>query len=163
MSVHFNAGLSEYYNAPAFTTREYLRGTKLWIIQDAGFDPDTVCRNSPGICLNGGECIYNNIIVPYRCNCITGYTGLNCEFGPFISILDTSLTSSGSSNPTQIKLPLLFTGRYNFTINCGDGSTDIITSYTQLQTIHNYVITGVYTITISGTIIGWRFSDMHHN
>ena len=35
----------------------------------------------PGICLNGGTC--NDGINSYTCECVTGYTGTNCETGEY--------------------------------------------------------------------------------
>ena len=46
----------------------------------------------------------------------------------FISVWNTTLTSSGSSSSNQVKLPLIFSGTYNFLIKWGDGNQDTITS-----------------------------------
>ncbi|MCY3410000.1 MAG: BspA family leucine-rich repeat surface protein [Candidatus Heimdallarchaeota archaeon] len=77
----------------------------------------------------------------------------------FISKWNTSKTSDGSSNATQIKLPLIISGNYNFQVNWGDSSTDTITSYNQEEVTHNYASEGVYDITIDGTIAGWQFGN----
>jgi surface protein len=78
---------------------------------------------------------------------------------PFISTWRTTNTSSGSSASNQVKLPLISTGTYNFTVNWGDGSEDIITVWNQAQTTHTYAASGDYTITIAGICRGWRFAN----
>ena len=77
----------------------------------------------------------------------------------FISEWNTSLISSGSSNNSQVKLPLLLGGNYNFAIEWGDGFEDVITSYIQAETTHTYKTNGTYIITINGTISGWQFDN----
>ncbi|MBN2155484.1 MAG: BspA family leucine-rich repeat surface protein [Candidatus Lokiarchaeota archaeon] len=76
----------------------------------------------------------------------------------FISVWDTSLTSSGSSNSNQVKLPLQSSGKYNFLVEWGDGKSDTITSWNQAEVNHTYTFEGVYTINITGSIEGWRFN-----
>ncbi len=78
--------------------------------------------------------------------------------GWFISTWKTN--NAGVSSSTQIKLPLVATGVYNFIVAWGDGNTDRITNanYTTKQT-HTYASAGTYTITFSGDITGWRFNS----
>ena len=77
----------------------------------------------------------------------------------FVSIWDTTKTSTDSSNDNQIKLPLASGGIYNFYIDWGDGRANIITAYNQAEVTHTYNYAGVYTIMITGTLTGWRFVD----
>jgi len=78
----------------------------------------------------------------------------------FIATFDTTLTSVGSSASNQIALPLLSSGgTYNFTVEWGDGSSDVITSGTQLERTHTYATSGVYDIKISGLCRGFRFAN----
>ncbi|MFX1397673.1 MAG: BspA family leucine-rich repeat surface protein [Promethearchaeota archaeon] len=77
----------------------------------------------------------------------------------FRSKWDTTRTSSGSSNTTQVKLPLESSGTYNFTVDWGDGTNDTITSWDQAEATHNYASDGVYTVIINRTIIGWCFNN----
>ena len=74
----------------------------------------------------------------------------------FISLWDTSL---GDGNPT-IALPLYDGGNYYFTVNWGDGNSDVITAWDQLEVTHTYVTGGQYTIIITGTIEGWSFNEI---
>jgi len=76
---------------------------------------------------------------------------------PFISTWKTDNLSTGSSTNTQVKLPLVSTGTYKFTVNWGDGSSNVITSWNQAQVTHTYAAIGTYTITITGFIKGWSF------
>ncbi|MHA1793088.1 MAG: BspA family leucine-rich repeat surface protein, partial [Promethearchaeota archaeon] len=78
---------------------------------------------------------------------------------PFISTWDTSLTSSGSSNASQVKLPLESNGTYDFMIYWGDGTNDTITTWNQAEVTHTYASSGIYDISIYGTIIGWNFNN----
>ncbi|NER14147.1 BspA family leucine-rich repeat surface protein [Leptobacterium flavescens] len=59
----------------------------------------------------------------------------------------------------KIRLPLVETGSYNFTVDWGDGVTNRITSWNQGAVTHIYARPGSYTITISGEIDGWSFKD----
>ena len=68
----------------------------------------------------------------------------------FISVWDTTLSKEPS-----IELPLVASGNYNFSVNWGDGNTDTITAWGQLERAHTYATDGVYTVTITGTIEGW--------
>jgi surface protein len=74
----------------------------------------------------------------------------------FISIWDT--TKSGVSSSNQVHLPLLSSGKYNFTVNWGDGNNDTITIWNQGSVTHTYATQGIYTIKILGKIIGWQFN-----
>lgn len=76
----------------------------------------------------------------------------------FISVWDTTKTSFGSSNSSQVRLPLLSSGIYNFTVDWGDLTNDTITIWNQDEVTHNYESEGLYTLRITGIIIGWRFA-----
>jgi surface protein len=69
-----------------------------------------------------------------------------------------SVWSAKSSE--KISLPLVSGGYYSFLVDWGDGNSDIITSWNQVEKDHLYLTSGDYTITISGTIIGWSFSTI---
>ena len=63
--------------------------------------------------------------------------------------------NAGVSSSTQIELPLLSGGTYNFWIDWGDGSTTNVTSYSQRT--HTYASAGTYTIRATGTVGIWQF------
>jgi len=71
----------------------------------------------------------------------------------FVSTWDT--TQAGSASDTVV-LPLLSGGTYSGTIDWGDSTTSPL-SYANRS--HTYLASGTYTITISGTIGGWRFAN----
>ena len=74
---------------------------------------------------------------------------------PFTSTWKTDNT--GTSTDTQITLPLVSTGTYDFVANWGDGTSDTITAYDQAEVTHTYSTAGTYTVKIYGTIEGWQF------
>jgi len=77
----------------------------------------------------------------------------------FVSTWDTTKTSAGSSTSTQVKLPLVNSGTYNFVVQWGDGNSNTITVWNDAALTHTYAASGIYTITITGIIYGWRFND----
>jgi surface protein len=79
---------------------------------------------------------------------------------PFISTWKTDNLSTGSSTNTKVKLPLVSTGTYKFTVNWGDGSSNVITIWNQAEVTHTYAAIGTYTITITGFIKGWEFNNL---
>ena len=81
----------------------------------------------------------------------------------FISTWDTSIVYTGSSANNQIKLPLIDTGTYKFTVQWGDSTSNVITSWNQPEVTHTYAAPGVYTVTITGFIKGWMFGSATTN
>lgn len=75
----------------------------------------------------------------------------------FVSTWNTE--NFGTSSDKQIKLPLQSDGTYEFHVDWGDGTTDAITEWDQSEVSHTYDEPGEYTLTITGTIEGWRFDD----
>lgn len=70
-----------------------------------------------------------------------------------IALSDFIFVISGDS----FALPLTSVGTYNFSIDWGDGNSDIITAWDDVAAAHTYSTTGQYTITVSGEITGWIF------
>ena len=92
------------------------------------------------------------------------YVYQNITFGlPFVSSWDTTITSGTSTANNQVQLPLNVLGTYNFFIDWGDGTQNIITSWNQPEILHTYATTGVYTITMTGLISEWSFGDALFN
>ena len=75
----------------------------------------------------------------------------------FLSIWNTEI--AGVSNSSQISLPLISSGTYNFDVDWGDGNSDTITTWDQAEKIHTYSSPGIYNLTITGTLDGWRFGN----
>ena len=77
---------------------------------------------------------------------------------PFVSTWNTANISDESSTATQVKLPLVNGGNYNFRVNWGDGNSSTITSWNQAEVTHTYSVSGNYTISIKGICKGWNFA-----
>jgi len=84
---------------------------------------------------------------------------LNYSDAAFVSTWKTAITSAGSSTSSQVKLPLLSSGTYNFTVKWGDGNSDTITAYNAAAVTHTYGASGTYTIGITGTFTGFQFNN----
>ena len=79
--------------------------------------------------------------------------------GNFKSTWNTN--KDGISDTYSIQLPLVSTGTYDFTVDWGDGTTDYITTYDQIETQHTYQVRGTYSVTISGEwCSGWSFGQL---
>jgi surface protein len=79
------------------------------------------------------------------------------EVPSFEFTIKTDNLSTGSSNDNQFKLPLVSDGTIDFDVDWGDGSTDNITVWNQVETTHTYSSIGTYNIKITGNIRGWAF------
>jgi len=56
-------------------------------------------------------------------------------------------------------LPVEATGTYNCLVKWGDGSYDYIKAHDDAAVTHTYAAAGTYTVSITGTITGWRFNN----
>ncbi|MHA1191805.1 MAG: BspA family leucine-rich repeat surface protein [Promethearchaeota archaeon] len=74
----------------------------------------------------------------------------------FLSVWDTR--NPGVTQINQIGLPLEPIGIYDFMVDWGDGTNNSIITWNQAEVTHTYALGGVYTIKITGIIIGWRFN-----
>lgn len=86
-------------------------------------------------------------------------TPITKPVGPFVSTWNTENLSAGSSATSQVSLPLISSGTYDFTVDWGDGNQDTITVYNQAEKTHTYAATGTYEITITGVCEGFVFSN----
>ena len=77
----------------------------------------------------------------------------------FISTWNTNNTTNSVTANNQVRLPLVSNGAYNFTVEWGDNTNDVITVWNQAQTTHTYASPGSYTVRITGTIVGFRFAN----
>jgi len=108
--------------------------------------------------LNQGLFEYNGTTI-YVSNDYYIYGALEVVSTIFTSVWNTTNTSGGSSASNQVQLPLESSGTYNFVVDWGDGSQNTITVWNQAETLHTYSASGTYTINITGTIQGFRFSN----
>lgn len=58
-----------------------------------------------------------------------------------------------------IALPLVSDGSYNFTVDWGDGNSATITAYNDSGVSNTFLEAGTYTVTIVGTIQGFKFGN----
>ena len=70
---------------------------------------------------------------------------------PFITKWDTTVDSG-----EVIVLQLSESGNYHFVVDWGDGTQDLITEWDQSEKFHEYDEPGAYTVSITGTLEGWR-------
>jgi hypothetical protein len=83
----------------------------------------------------------------------------------FIFVINTKLPYIiNSVNPLEvihptIQLPLIPSGRYDFIVKWGDGSSQRITNENMDDAWHCYEFNGEYSITIRGTLEGWSFRE----
>ena len=59
----------------------------------------------------------------------------------------------------RIELPLIENGAYNFNVDWGDGTANVITTWDTPEKIHEYAAAGEHTISIEGEIRGWSFNS----
>jgi len=67
-------------------------------------------------------------------------------------------TANAGSASNQFQLPLVSSGAISMDVDWGDGTTDTITAYNQAETLHTYASSGIYTITITNEVRGWKFA-----
>jgi surface protein len=78
----------------------------------------------------------------------------------FSATWNTSKNTTGTTNSSQIGLPLENGGQYNFNVDWGDTKTDTITAWNDAKINHTYTTPGVYTVNITGTIVGFGFHNL---
>ena len=79
----------------------------------------------------------------------------------FVSTWNTAATSSGSSSSTQVQLPTIVSGTYNYHVDWGDASSDDITVWNDAARLHTYSGSGTYEIQISGQFDGFTFEQWY--
>jgi surface protein len=67
--------------------------------------------------------------------------------------------NTGVSTSTQFKLPLTTSTGLNAVVDWGDSTTSTITSHTSPDITHTYASAGTYSISITGTLPGWKFDN----
>ena len=76
--------------------------------------------------------------------------------GGVVANPDFVATWNVASDGSTITLPLLSGGTYSGTIDWGDSSTS---SLSYANRTHTFTTAGTYTITLSGTMVGWQFNN----
>jgi surface protein len=65
--------------------------------------------------------------------------------------------NAGVSTSSQFRMPLTTSTGLNMRVDWGDGNIEVITNHT--LAIHTYASAGTYTISVTGSILGWRFAN----
>lgn len=66
-------------------------------------------------------------------------------------------TKPGSTNSQSFELSFGYLSPVNFTVDWGDGTSDVITAYDQAELIHGYASSGTYQVSIDGSFNGIEF------
>ena len=112
------------------------------------------------ICNPSAEYVDAEIIIGIKI-----YYDISCEdtappvLAPFIFTVDTTKLSAGSSLVDQFQLPTVLGGYYDFDVDWGDGNTDVINTWNDVNTLHTYTGVGTYQIIINGQFSGWTFNN----
>lgn len=95
----------------------------------------------------------SNLIIPFRANLLeTGSPPIDALFKITI---DT--TKPGSTNSQSFQLSFAYLSTVNFTVDWGDGTSDVITTWDQAELIHAYASSGTYQVSIDGSFSGIQF------
>jgi surface protein len=79
---------------------------------------------------------------------------------PFEFTINTAnLSAGGTLLDTQFKLPLTTSTGLNCTVYWGDGTYDNITNHLAPEVTHTYASSGIYTVKITGSLLGWGFNN----
>ncbi len=73
--------------------------------------------------------------------------------------MEVVTSNSGVSGSNQFQLPLVSGATYNFEVDWGDGSHDVITAFNDPEALHTYPSSGAYTINIRGTLERLYFNN----
>ena len=77
------------------------------------------------------------------------------QLAPFEFTVKTD--NAGVSSSTEFRMPLTTSTNLGFTVNWGDGVVETITDHT--LAVHDYGVAGTYTISVTGSILGWQFNN----
>jgi len=69
-----------------------------------------------------------------------------------------NLTVDDAAGKT-ITLPLKSGAAYDFTVDWGDGTSGVVTSFDDADRIHEYASTGTKTVSMTGTLEAWYFNN----
>jgi surface protein len=115
-------------------------------------------RTSGSVTINYGGVSTSGIISSSSVNILATATTVfsitpTSDFDGVVSI-SIKQTSSATN---QIKLPLPNIETYNISVDWGDGTSDNITNYNSVNTLHTYPSLGTYTVRISGFVFNFQF------
>ena len=79
----------------------------------------------------------------------------------FTTTWDTTKPGSANDSVDLSPSPFIAAGTYNCKVYWGDGTSDIITTYDQAETLHQYASTGIYEIRMGGLVSGFVFDSLN--
>ena len=132
-----------------------------WVnLLDSLVSPPTISLGVP-IFSAGGEAedAYDRLVGTYGWT-LTTTTNSPTTTPPNSLVLgiDTTNTSTGSSNNDEFQIPLV-SGEHNLAVHWGDTNIDYINIFSQTEKLHQYSISGTYSIYINGTLKGFDFNN----
>jgi hypothetical protein len=83
-------------------------------------------------------------------DCLDENSSSSSDFVSFTFTFNVKTDNSGESASNQFKIGTISTGVYDFTVEWGDGSSDVITTWDDPALTYTYSVAGTYTIMISG-------------
>ncbi len=95
----------------------------------------------------------SNLIIPFRANLLeSGSPPIDTAFR-----MTVDTTKVGVTNTQSFQLSFAYLSPVDFTVDWGDGSTDVITSYDQVELTHGYASSGTYQVSLNGSFSGIEF------
>jgi surface protein len=140
--------IADYYGVDTTTSKDLMAD----ILTEVGGDPSTSSDYLQDIVLAlGGTVTING-------NWMEAWLAITAApvILPFAFTAKTDNT--GVSTSTQFKLPLTTSTGLNIVVDWGDASTSTITSHTDPAVTHTYASAGTYSISITGTLPGFKFA-----
>jgi surface protein len=180
----FNQDISNFDTHLVTTFAETFRGCTAFAQNLGGWDVSAL-TTAGNMFLGSGlpTANYNNLLIGWAAQTVN--TGVSVNFGsskysggaattaratlvatPWtitdggaVVLIGFITTWTTTASLQTITLPLISTGTYDFHVDWGDGSGDDITAYNQAEIAHEYATADTYTMTITGTITGWKFNN----
>ena len=139
--------IADYYGVDTTTSKDLMAD----ILDAVGGDPSTSSDYLQDIVLAlGGTVTING-------NWMEAWLAITAAPPAFAFTVKTDNT--GVSTSTQFQLPLTTSTGLNIVVDWGDASTSTITSHTDPAVTHTYASAGTYSISITGTLPGFKFNN----
>jgi PKD repeat protein len=139
--------IADYYGVDTTTSKDLMAD----ILDSVGGDPSTSSDYLQDIVLAlGGTVTING-------NWMEAWLAITAAPAAFAFTAKTDNT--GVSTSTQFKLPLTTSTGLNIVVDWGDAATSTITSHTDPAVTHTYASAGTYSISITGTLPGFKFNN----
>jgi surface protein len=138
--------IADYYGVDTTTSKDLMAD----ILDAVGGDPSTSSDYLQDIVLAlGGTVTING-------NWMEAWLAITAAPPAFAFTVKTD--NPGVSTSTQFQLPLTTSTGLNIVVDWGDATTSTITSHLDVNAKHAYPSAGTYSISITGTLPGFRFA-----